>query len=298
MLFRSNTDIPIVIESNNASLANMTKINYKPFYQGMIYSTIDNQNDSPYLDLNTALVNAFTIDNYVLLILDGYVMALIRHIDNRIYVFDSHARNEYGMPDDNGTAVVMKCCDITALDQYLSTLAGCLNSQFFEIMPVTFSINNITQSLINSNQRNLQREKCLHTAQMYNKKKIIEETPLERETRLEKMRAYRKKRKLTESPLEKQNRLDVNNKRKKKRISEETQSQRQARLNALKVYNKKRISAETESERQTRLNSYKVYNKKRISAETDSERQTRLHAKKFTTRREFLKKLNVGRKLD
>ena len=68
-------------------------------------------------------MTTFTNDNYVFIILDGYVMALIKHTDNSIYVFDSHARNEYGMPDDNGTAVVMKCCDITKLYQYLcSTL--------------------------------------------------------------------------------------------------------------------------------------------------------------------------------
>ena len=40
-------------------------------------------------------MNTFLNHNYAFTILDGYVMALIKHDDNVIYVFDSHARNEY-----------------------------------------------------------------------------------------------------------------------------------------------------------------------------------------------------------
>ena len=88
-------------------------------------------------------MTTFSSDNYAFIILDGYVMALIKHTDNCIYVFDSHARNEYGMPDDNGTAVVMKCFDITNLYRYIFSIANELNSQFFEIMPVQFYSNGI-----------------------------------------------------------------------------------------------------------------------------------------------------------
>ncbi len=34
--------------------------------------------------------------------------ALIKGLDSTFYLFDSHARNNNGMPDPNGTAVVMK----------------------------------------------------------------------------------------------------------------------------------------------------------------------------------------------
>ena len=102
----------------------MTNIKYKDSYQGSIIA-LDQQNNSPYVDLQTALMNTFTSDNYAFIILDGYVMALIKHTDNCIYVFDSHARNEYGMPDDSGTAVVMKCFDITKLDQYIQCTLSC-----------------------------------------------------------------------------------------------------------------------------------------------------------------------------
>ena len=43
-------------------------------------------------------------------------MALIKSTDC-IYVFDSHARNARGMPDSNGTAVVMKFVNICNLEQ-------------------------------------------------------------------------------------------------------------------------------------------------------------------------------------
>ena len=52
------------------------------------------------------------------MILEGYIIALIKHEDNCIYVLDSHARNCYGMPDKNGNAAVMKCGDITMLERY------------------------------------------------------------------------------------------------------------------------------------------------------------------------------------
>ena len=55
------------------------------------------QHDSSYLDLHSALMNDFFNNNYAFIILKGYIMALIKHSDYCIYVFDSHARNFYGM---------------------------------------------------------------------------------------------------------------------------------------------------------------------------------------------------------
>ena len=50
----------------------MTNIKYKDFYQGSIIA-LDQENDSPYVDLQTALMNTFTSDNYAFIILDGYI---------------------------------------------------------------------------------------------------------------------------------------------------------------------------------------------------------------------------------
>ena len=68
-----NTDLPIMAEANEPqSNSLVTNIKYKDFYQGSIIA-LDQQNDSPYVDLQTALMNTFTSDNYAFIILDGYI---------------------------------------------------------------------------------------------------------------------------------------------------------------------------------------------------------------------------------
>ena len=61
-----------------------------------------------------------------------------------IYVFDSHAQNNFGMPDPNGTTVVMKCDDVSQLEQYLCSLSVQLNVECFEVVPVEFYAPGIT----------------------------------------------------------------------------------------------------------------------------------------------------------
>ena len=50
------------------------------------------------------------------------MMALINEIDS-FYLFDSHARDFNGMPNPNGTAVVMKFTNIIGLEQYLCSVS-------------------------------------------------------------------------------------------------------------------------------------------------------------------------------
>ena len=80
-------------------------IDYGKELQGHVIS--DQEIESHYYDIHTALVNTFLNDSYAILILEGYMMALIRQTEYS-YLCDSHARDIHGMPDPNGTAVVMK----------------------------------------------------------------------------------------------------------------------------------------------------------------------------------------------
>ena len=67
-------------------------------------------------NVHTALLNAFFIDDsYAILILEGYMMALIKQTEF-FYLIDSHARDLNGMPNPNGTAVVMKFANILELE--------------------------------------------------------------------------------------------------------------------------------------------------------------------------------------
>ena len=93
---------------------------YKPFYQGMIDQNQLNINESPFCSLRSALINTVPIPG--LLILDGYTLALIKPL-HCFYIFDSHQRNCYGMPDPDGVAVVMKCLDIDDCHEYICSLS-------------------------------------------------------------------------------------------------------------------------------------------------------------------------------
>ena len=54
-------------------------------------------------------------------------------------MFDCHARNCFGKPDPNGTAVLMKGSAISILVQYLCDLAFELHTNIFEAVPVEIS---------------------------------------------------------------------------------------------------------------------------------------------------------------
>ena len=102
------------------------------------------------------------------------------------------------MPDQNGTAVVMKCADIETLEQYLTCLSHELNTDLFEVMPAQFDAleqSSITlQNFQNACSRNRHlyeesfdhREERLRKAREYQKRKYLEETPMQRQKRLEK----------------------------------------------------------------------------------------------------------------
>ena len=78
----------------------------------------DREIELHYYDIHTVLLNTFLNYSYAILVLEGYMMALIKQTDF-FYLFDSHARDSSGMPDPNGTAVVMKFTNIPELEQYV-----------------------------------------------------------------------------------------------------------------------------------------------------------------------------------
>ena len=69
-------------------------INYGKELQGHVIS--DREIESHYYSIHTALVNTFLNDNYAFLILEGYMMALIKQREY-FYLFDSHARDLNGI---------------------------------------------------------------------------------------------------------------------------------------------------------------------------------------------------------
>jgi hypothetical protein len=122
-----NIDSPIVVKPIEApskidlfykakNLNQICYIIYEKELQGLVIT--DQEIESCYYDIHTALLNTFVNDCFAILILEGYMMALIKETDN-FYLFDSHARDSSGIPDPSGTAVVMTFTNIIELEQYL-----------------------------------------------------------------------------------------------------------------------------------------------------------------------------------
>ena len=142
---QNNIDLPIVVKPivapskidlslYKAKNINQTwYINYEKELQGLVIT--DREIESFYYDIHTALVNTFANDCFAILILEGYMMALMKETDN-FYLFDSHARDSSGIPDPNGTAVVMTFTNIIELEQHVYCLSMELRTNSFEIVPV------------------------------------------------------------------------------------------------------------------------------------------------------------------
>ena len=138
----TDIDLPIVVEPieeqsitdihDDAENENqICFINYGAEFQGLVIT--DQEIECHYYDIHTSLLNALSAnDSYAILIFEGYMMALVKQRDN-FYLFDSHARDSCGMPDPNGTAVVMKFSNIHELEQYLYSLSMELHTNIFEV---------------------------------------------------------------------------------------------------------------------------------------------------------------------
>ncbi len=172
-----NIDSPIAVKAK--SVNQICHINYEKELQGLVIT--DQEIESCYYDIHTALLNTFANDCSAILILEGYMMALVKQTDN-FYLFDSHARDLSGIPDPSGTAVVMAFTNIIELEQYLYCLSTKLHANLFEIVPVQLNMC-----------KNLNQEtKCVKDREYQRIKRSVE-TECDRQTRLEKANNYNKR---------------------------------------------------------------------------------------------------------
>ena len=103
-------ELPEVATSqNNAEY----RLNYNKFYQGRIDSSFCG--DGPFCSLKQVLINTFSDSSNAMLVLDGYCYQKIRFL----YLFDSHARNSLGIPDENETAVVLKFSELNEFQNHV-----------------------------------------------------------------------------------------------------------------------------------------------------------------------------------
>ena len=279
-----------------------SSITFGNISQGSFNHDTQNDNDSPFIPLHTALENVFTDNNYAIFILDGYMVSIIHNPNSGFYVFDSHARNSFGMPDMNGKAVVLNLRNIFSLENYLQLLATALNATFFEVVSVTFHNLNSSEShdfalTINPKNRNLsahesERQERLLRMRLHAAKKRANETEFEREKRLERRRQNRAKKLAHETEFEREERLAKRQQNRAKRLGDETEFEREERLAKRQQNRAKRLGDETEFEREERLAKRQQNRAKRLGDETEFEREERLakrqqnRAKKLATETE------------
>jgi hypothetical protein len=248
---QNNDNLSIFVEPNEVENENQVWfIKYRKELQGLVIT--DREIDSHYYDIHTALLNTFLKNSCAILILECYVMALIKQM-NIFFLFDSHARDSNGMPDPNGTAVVMKFNDILDLEQHFYFLSMELHTNLFEIVPV---------QLITS-ETNSERKARLSKAKQSKKQKHSEENDNNRQIRLQRGSESKKRKQSEETNSDRQIRLQKANKFKKRKQSEETDSDRQIRLQKVKESKKRKQSEETDSERQLRLEKDRLYQKQK-----------------------------------
>ena len=228
---QNNDNLPVSIEPNQAKNENQILfINYGNEHQGLVI--MEGEIESHYYNIHTALLNTFFNDSYAILILEGYMMALIKQTEF------FYARGFNGMPNPNGTAVVMKFANILELEEYLYCLAVALHTNLFEIVPLHF--HKVSESM---------------------KRKRSEETDNERQIRLEKDRVSKKSKRSEEADSERQLRLEKDRASKKSKRSNETDNERQIRLEKDRVSTKSKRSEQADNVRQLRLEKER-YNKK------------------------------------
>ena len=265
---KSNIDLPVAektinVQHHDAEIKNqMWFINYGKELQGLVIT--DRDIESHHYDIHTALLNTFLNDSFAMLILEGYMMALIKQT-NVFYLFDSHARDFNGMPDPNGTAVVMKFSNIVLLEQFLYCLSTELHTSLFEIVSVHL------------NKCDLSKQKTKHVKDRdYQKKRRCVETEHDKQVRLKKANEYKKRKQSEETACGRQIRLQKVNESLKRKFSQEIVSEREIRLRKDSMSKKKKRSVETASETKNRLQNNNVYKKTKQSKETVSEKQSRL----------------------
>ena len=267
---KSNTDLSIGVEHNSVVTNEENNknqiwfINYGKELQGLVIT--NREIESHYYDIHTALLNVFSNYSCTILILEGYMMALIKQTDF-FYLFDSHARDSSGMPDPNGTAVVMKFVNILELEQYLYSVSMTLHANLFEFVPVQLNICKASEK---------KSYKCVKDREYVLKKRLLIENEGDKQARLKKASEYKKRKQSEETDSERQIRLQKLSESIKQKRSEETDSEWQIRLQKISESIKQKRSEETDSERQIRLQKLSESIKQKRSEETDSEKQIRL----------------------
>ncbi len=108
-------------------------------YDALLYCKYEQNNVDDLPSLDVQLQEAFNVSNSTILILGSYMMAIYKDCSTGNYIyFDSHSRNEFGFPIENGNSVALVFKDFDNLHSYLKVLCRHLNvtARTYGIQPV------------------------------------------------------------------------------------------------------------------------------------------------------------------
>jgi hypothetical protein len=226
-------DLPIVVEPIEAHI-NEWYINYGNEVQGLIRN--EREASPPFVSLEVGLMNTFAQNKYAIIILEGYMMALIHNVDSAFYLFDPHARNSNGVPCNNGTAVVMKCATLSELEHYLHLLSSELNTNCFEIVSVEFQLLSSSFKCSPKTNNDVNKQTRVKNNREYQKIKRLQESEDARQTRMENDRVYQKRKLTLEGECQKQTRLEKIRKYKKRKQADVNQPKHVSQHEYLKAF--------------------------------------------------------------
>ena len=113
---------------------------------GIISSTESGGIGSP---LKIGLMDAFGQSKICILILNEYAIAVAKVAANKFVLFDAHSRNKNGLPDSEGTSILMEFSSIDTLHKHIMKLSHALNvlDQQYEVIPITVCVINKMSAL-------------------------------------------------------------------------------------------------------------------------------------------------------
>ncbi|XP_014679363.1 PREDICTED: uncharacterized protein LOC106819228 [Priapulus caudatus] len=91
--------------------------------------------EAPYSVLADSLQSLDASNPYALICLGCYASAVFLN-NGQYFLFDSHARNDHGLPASNGTAVLLAFNSVVDLTQYVKVLSLKLGANIFEMTPI------------------------------------------------------------------------------------------------------------------------------------------------------------------
>ena len=128
------SDLPVVAKSFDSSLLT---IKYRNEHSGFFNGSVVEMPCT--YSLSDSLVNDFSSLNDAILLLDGYMTGIMKN-DSEYFFFDSHERDQSGMPviTETGAALLIYFKSQHELEAHIFVLANKLRVTKFEIVPIKY----------------------------------------------------------------------------------------------------------------------------------------------------------------